>query len=170
VGKLYTGHYGKRPSAEAVAITLRECHQKLGLMPSDFVSTDPPDFFRKRHGTGGKYLVFELEAKEIDNAVWRPGFYLLPLEAEDVLKAFSKGKPVGVSRAKKPVELQAKKAPPAFVLERAGRWADVTQPLFFECKCTELVLRLDPPWGLRRRWKARLFCAKKCQPAVTTEI
>ena len=167
VGKLLVGHYGKAPEAESVEISLRDCHQRLGLKPSDFVSPEPPDFFRRAHGAIGKYLVFELAKDEIgDAAVWRPGYYLLPLEAVDVLQVLSKknrGHPGGVTR---PVNVESKQEPPPDVLERAQHWADLSQPLFFHCRCENLILRLDAPWALRRRWAARLTCKKRCQPTL----
>ena len=171
MGKLLMGHYGRPPEAESVSITLRDCHQKLGLKPSDFVSEEDPSFFKKSHGAMGKYLVFQMDAKEIkDAAVWRPGFYLLPLEAVDVLKAFSKQDIVRAGSSKRFAELECKEPPPADILERANRWVEESQPLLFQCHCPQLILRLDPPWAIRRRWAARLTCKKRCQPALKTQI
>src|SRR6185295_10153645 len=91
MGKLLVGHYGSPPDAESTTISLRDCHQRLGLKPSDFVSAEEPDFFKKSRRALGKYLVFQIHAGEIGNAaMWRVGYYLLPLEAMDVLRAFSK--------------------------------------------------------------------------------
>src|SRR5438477_548985 len=91
MGKLFVGHYGQPPSAESL-VALRDCHQRLGLKPTDFVSEEPPDFYKKARGATGKYLVFQIEASEVaNNAFWKPGYYLLPLEAADVLEAFERG-------------------------------------------------------------------------------
>jgi hypothetical protein len=167
MGKLFIGHYGRPPEAESVAIALRECHQRVGLKPSDFVSAEEPGFFKKAHGATGKYLVFKLEPEEIqDAAVWRPGFYLLPLDAADVLKVFSRQDIVRGGATRRPLEIESKQPPEPAVLERAERWAEQTQPLLFQCRCPQLVLRLDPPWGFRRRWAVRLTCRKRCQPPV----
>src|SRR5689334_23200639 len=88
MGKLLSGHYGSPPEAESIAITLAECNQKLNLKPSDFVSSGPPKFFEKNFGSSTRYLLFLLEASEIkESHVWKPGYYLLPLDAKDVLSA-----------------------------------------------------------------------------------
>src|SRR5437870_4610070 len=117
MGILLIGHYGRPPEAESVEISLKECHQRLGLTPSDFVSDEEPGFFKKKHGAMGKYLVFLVDKKEIGAAaVWRPGYYLLPLEAADTLKAFSKQDIIRFGAEVRPTELQSKKPPPADVL------------------------------------------------------
>jgi hypothetical protein len=171
MGKLLVGHFGKKPDAESTTISLSDCHQRLGLKPSDFVSSDPPPFFKHTHGAKGRYLVFELDKKEIgDAAVWRQGYYLLPLEAADVLQAFGKMKRDKTDFEKRPVEVEFKAEPPSDVLERATQWADDSQPLFFNCRCAHLILRLDAPWALRKRWGARLTCKKRCQPPLKSLI
>src|SRR4051812_24932783 len=125
MGKLLIGHYGRPPEAESVDLTLNDCHQRLGLKPSDFVSSEPPAFFKKSKGALGKYLVFEVDAKEVPvTAIWRPGYYLLPLEAADVVKAFNHQDLSGRAAGARPYDLDFKKRPSDEVLERAQRWAD----------------------------------------------
>jgi hypothetical protein len=171
MGKLLIGHFGRPPEAESVTLTLSECHQRLGLKPSDFVSSDAPPFFHKSKGAKGKYLVFELEVKEVqDMAVWRPGYYLLPLEAADVLKAFSKQEAARRGSGKRPYDIVFKKQPPEDVLDRAQRWADESQPLLIQCRCPSLLLKMDAPWAVRRRWSIKLTCEKRCQPPLKTLI
>jgi hypothetical protein len=171
MGKLLIGHFGHSPEAESVSIALRDCHQRLGLKPSDFVSTEPPTFFKKAHGAVGRYLVFQLDIEEIkEAAVWRPGYYLLPLDALDVMKAFGKQALTSDPAAIRPVELECEVQPPVDVLKRAHHWADQSQPLFFQCHCPKLTLRLDPPWGFRRHWVGRLMCGKRCQPVLKTRL
>jgi hypothetical protein len=171
MGKLLIGRYGEQPEAESIEISLRDCNQRLGMKPSDFVSADEPDFFRKKYGAMGKYLVFQVSADEIkEAAIWRAGYYLLPLSAMDVLKAFGRVTPGQGEASKRPVEIESKQPAPAQVLERINRWVVQTTPLFFECHCTELLLKLDPPVLFRRTWKARLTCRKRCQPAVTAQF
>jgi hypothetical protein len=173
MGKLLIGHYGSEPEAESMAITLRECHQRLGMRPSDFISCDPPDIFKKAHGAKGKYLVFRISAEEIrGNVMWREGYYLLPLEAADVLKVFQKEDGPGAIRmgSIRPMDILIKTQPPADVLERARQWGEDVQPLFFQCRCPRLILRVDAPWALRRRWKTRLTCPQRCQPALKAEV
>src|SRR6266513_65927 len=127
MGKLLVGHYGEKPEAESIEITLRDCHQRLGLKPSDFVSVEAPNFFQHRLGAKGRYLVFELDKKEIgDAAAWRPGYYLMPLEAADVLRALNQDRAAVRSGEKRPVTLQSKQDPPPDVLDRAQRWADIS--------------------------------------------
>lgn len=171
MGKLFVGHFGKEPEAESTMISLRDCNQRLGLKPSDFVSVHPPSFFKHARGAKGRYLVFELDQKEIgDAAVWKPGFYLLPLEAADVLQAFGKMKRDKTGLELRPVEVVYKIDPPADVLERATLWANNSQPLFFNCRCEQLILKMDAPWALRKRWGLRLTCKKRCQPAIKSLI
>lgn len=172
MGKLLIGRFGQEPDAESLTITLRDCHQRLGLRPSDFISSTPPDLFKEAHGAKGKYLVFKMDAEEIGgNVMWRDGYYLLPLEAADVLKVFQK---VNLSTAAggriRPMDVEFKVQPTADVLERARRWAEDSQPLFFQCHCPRLVLRLDAPWVVRRRWRARLTCPNRCQPALKAAV
>ncbi len=170
MGKLLTGHYGREPEAESIPLTLTDASQKLGLKPSDYVSEGSPRFFEKAFGAPGRYLVFLADAGETkESPVWKPGYYLLPLEAADVLKALEKNRQnaaaAGDGRAL-PVQLETKTLPPPDVQERLDIWVAKAQPLFFKCGCNHLELKLDAPWGLRRRWKARLRCPKRCQPAL----
>src|SRR6185312_426015 len=138
--------------------TLSECHQKLGLKPSDFISEGPPTFFKKKYGTGAPYLLYVLDSEETAcNPAWKAGYYLLPMDASDALKALDpKGRPAAPSEPPLPVRLDSKELPPPAVEEQAQRWAKECQPLFFHCGCTYLELHLNPPWGFRRQWKARL--------------
>jgi hypothetical protein len=171
MGKLLIGHYGRPPEAESVEIALRDCHQRLGLKPSDFVDAEEPSFFKKAHRATGKYLVFYVDAAEIrEAAVWKPGYYLLPLEAADVLRAFS-GKNFAGSRSDiRPSQIISKDPAPEDVLQRARRWAEASQPLLIHCHCPEVIIKLDSPWTFRRRWRVRLTCAKRCQPPLKDEI
>lgn len=173
MGKLLSGHYGRPPEAESMAeISLRECNQKLGLKPSDFVSEGPPAFFKKAYGTRSRYLLFLLDVSETPgNKIWRPGYYLLPLNAVDVLKALDATRKTVVGTiGLMPIELRTKETLPDDVLARAQHWAQESQPLFFKCHCAYLELRVDPPWALRRRWRARLRCPSRCQPALTAPL
>ena len=168
MGKLLSGRYGALPDAQSETLTLRECNQKLGLTPSDFVSVGEPKFFKKAFGAGGRYLLFLLEADEIkDSAVWKPGYYLLPIEAKNVLAALGRHKGDKPNQgAVLPIEWDDEDQAPAAVKERAMRWAAASQPLFFKCTCQNLELRLYSPWAIRRRWKARLRCPNRCQPPL----
>ena len=88
MGKLLSGRYGSQPDAESIALSLRDCNQKLNLKPSDFVSEGHPKFFEKAFGAAGRYLLFFAEDDDVQgNPIWRRGYYLLPLEAKDVLAA-----------------------------------------------------------------------------------
>lgn len=174
MGTLLSGHYGGPPEAESGILTLQECSMRLGLKPTDFVSEGEPTFFEKKFGAKGRYLVFRTTADEVKGSpVWKQGYYLLPLEAIDVLAAFER-KGGGASRAGNAkvlsVEVESKATVPEDVMARAKKWADESQPLFFKCHCDHLELRLDPPWGLRRRWKAKLRCPDRCQPQLTQQI
>ena len=171
MGKILVGHFGKPPEAEAVEITLKDCHQRLGLTPSDFVSLEPPSFFKKAHGAMGKYIVFWADAAEIqDAAVWRAGYYLLPLEAADVLQAFNqKNRPASKDGVRE-FSVESKTDVPPDILARASRWAVESQPLFFKCHCPSLILKMDSPAVLRKHWRARLTCPKRCVPAMKTLI
>jgi hypothetical protein len=170
MGKLLSGHYGHPPDAESIDISLKECNQKLNLKPSDFVSVGAPTFFKKAYGARGRYLLFLLPAEELEgNPIWKEGYYLLPLEAADVLDALERHKGKFQFAAEKlPIKIQYDGTPPPKVVERAEKWADKSQPLFFKCRCTALELELIPPWALRRHWKARLRCPKRCVPPLTT--
>jgi hypothetical protein len=171
VGKLLTGRYGEAPEAESATLTVMECHQRLSLKPSDYVSEGAPDFFNKSYSAKGRYLVFQVDATEVQgNPVWKPGYYLLPIEAAAVLEALSKRRTAGNSERALPVQLESKETPPEQIAALARNWAASSQPLFFKCKCDHLEMRLDAPWGLRRRWKARLRCPNRCQPALSTLI
>ena len=170
MGKLLSGRYGFQPDAESVPLSLRECNQKLNLTPSDFVSEGEPKFFKKAFGAGGRYLLFWVPAGEVkDSPIWKPGYYLLPLEAKDVLSALERHKGAALKEGPiLPIEWDDEDEAPIAVKERALRWAAASQPLFFRCTCKNLELRLYSPWAMRRRWKARLRCPKRCQPALMT--
>ncbi len=172
MGKLLVGHYGGPPEAESIVISLKECHQRLGLKPSDFVSPEEPNFFRKQHRAVGKYLVFYAEPKEVSEAaVWQTGYYLLPLDAADALKVFDKNKIIqGGGGQQRPIEIECKTAVPDDVMKRAQRWNEQSQPLLFQCHCSQLLLKLDAPSLIRRHWKARLTCRKRCQPDLKTHL
>jgi len=169
MGKLLSGHYGSKPEAESIPITLKECSQKLNMKPSDFVSAGPPKFFVKAFGAGGRYLLFLADADEVaGSAIWKFGYYLLPLDAKDVLEALSKHKGRGPADSRiMPVEWETETDAPEPVKQRALKWALDSQPLFFKCGCKSLRLRLQSPWALRRRWRARLRCPRRCQPPLT---
>ncbi len=170
MGKLLSGRYGSEPDAESIPLTLKECSQKLNLKPSDFVSEGPPKFFEKAFGAAGRYLLFLTDADEIkDSPVWKTGYYLLPLEAKDVLAALEKHRD-GASdgRPVLSIEWETESEAPAVIKKKALDWGKSSQPLFFKCVCDNLTLRLYSPWGIRRRWKARLRCPKRCQPPMVT--
>jgi hypothetical protein len=170
MGKLLSGRYGAEPDAESIALSLKECNQKLNLKPSDFVSEGPPKFFEKAFGASGRYLLFLADAEDIQgNPIWKTGYYLLPLEAKDVLSALERHKNAGSpGQTVLPIEWDRESTAPEDIKEKAMEWAVASQPLFFICICKQLELRLYPPWALRNRWKARLRCPKRCQPALTT--
>ena len=174
MGKLLSGHYGQPPEAESVPLALAEASQKLGMKPSDFVSEGPPNFFNKAFGAPGRYLVFQVESSELSGSpVWKPGYYLLPLEAADVLKALSKNRSTASVPGEQrvlPIRAEIETAPPPPVQQRLDVWLANAQPLFFKCKCEYLELRVDAPWGLRRKWKARLRCPDRCQPALVEQF
>jgi hypothetical protein len=168
MGKLLSGRYGHPPDAESIPISLKECNQKLNMKPSDFVSAGPPAFFKKAFGARGRYLLFQVDAEELEgNLAWKGGYYLLPLEATDVLEALERHKGrFPDSDRRLPVHVHSDETPPHPILEKAKRWAEESQPLFFKCRCASLDLELIAPWALRRRWKARLRCPKRCQPPL----
>jgi hypothetical protein len=170
MGKLLTGRYGSPPDAESIPITLTQCNQKLNLKPSDFVSSGPPKFFEKRFGSSARYLLFLLEADEVkDNGIWKPGYYLLPLEAKDVLSAIENRRAGAADATVLPIEWEEEpKDAPEAMREKALAWGKASQPLFFKCTCKKLTLRLYPPWAMRQKWKSRLRCPRRCQPAITT--
>jgi len=170
MGKLLSGRYGSEPEAESIAISLRECNQKLGLKPTDFVSEGAPKFFEKAFGATGRYLLFLTETSDVkDNPIWKPGYYLLPLEAKDILKALDSRKGVeGSGHRVLPLEWDDDANASEEIKEKAMAWGKASQPLFFKCICERLELRLYAPWALRKRWKARLRCARRCQPVMTT--
>jgi len=170
MGKLLSGHYGAEPEAESIPLSLKECSQKLNLKPSDFVSEGPPKFFEKDFGAAGRYLLFLTDPREVrESPVWKTGYYLLPLEAKDVLAALEKRRD-GATEEQRilPIEWESESGVPAEIREKAMAWANASQPLFFKCICKNLTLRCYPPWALRRRWKARLRCPKRCQPPLVT--
>ena len=172
MGKLLTGHFGRPPEAESVTLPLLDASRKLGLTPSDFVSTGPPNFFKKAFGAPGRYLVFYMEKDESQmSPIWKPGYYLLPLEAADVLRVLEKNREAAYAagdRRALPIRMEAKKTPPPGVQQRLDAWVAYVQPLLFKCGCDYLELKLAAPWGLRKRWKANLRCPRRCQPALTT--
>jgi hypothetical protein len=173
MGKLLTGHYGDVPEAESTTISLSDCRQRLGLKPTDFVSGGAPDFFNKAYGTKGRYLLFQVDEKEVvGNAVWKAGYYLLPMEAAEVLRVFQRNQGRGAATGQRilAVEIESKDTPPDDVKARAEKFARESQPLFFTCKCDHLEMKLSAPWGLRRRWKAKLACPDRCQPTLTVEL
>src|SRR5688572_7389540 len=131
MGKLLSGHYGSEPEAESIPLSLRECNQKLSLKPSDFVSEGPPRFFEKAFGASGRYLLFLVDAAEVkDNPIWKAGYYLLPLEAKEVLAALAgnKGGPAD-GRSVLPIEWEDDAQASADLKERAMRWGKASQPL-----------------------------------------
>ncbi len=170
MGKLLSGRYGSEPDAESMDLSLKECRQKLNLKPSDFASQGRPKFFERAFGARGRYLLFLADAEDVQGSpVWRPGYYLLPLEAKDVLSALEKRKSAASGGgAVLPIDWESEPKAPEDKQEKAMQWAIASQPLFFQCTCKRLELRLFAPWGLRRRWKARLRCPKRCQPPRTT--
>jgi hypothetical protein len=170
MGKLLSGHYGAKPDAESIALSLKECNQKLNLKPSDFVSEGAPKFFEKAFGASGRYLLYLADDKDVQgNPIWKAGYYLLPLEAKDVLSALEKHKNASaVGGTVLPIEWEKDPAASEELKRKAIEWAVASQPLFFKCVCKQLELRLYAPWSLRRRWKARLRCRKRCQPPLTT--
>jgi hypothetical protein len=172
MGKLLSGRYGHSPEAESIPLTLQECHQKLNLRPSDFVSMGSPAFFRKSFGSHGKYLLFQVEPDELqDSVVWKAGYYLLPIDAAAVLEALEKHKrKSGLEGDVLPIEWEEISQAPLAIQQRAIRWAQGCQPRFFKCNCRSLLLRLYAPWAMRRRWKARLRCPNRCQPALVTPL
>ncbi len=175
MGKLLSGHYGRPPEAESVPLSLTDAGVKLGLKPSDFVSQGAPTFFEKAFGTSGRYLLFLADDSEVkDSPVWKSGYYLLPLSAADVLEVLEKNKrssamPVGPGLLPVRSDEDAEK-PPLDVQGRLDEWLARAQPLFFKCKCDYLELKVHAPWGLRRRWKARLRCPNRCQPVHSTTL
>src|ERR1019366_9799141 len=128
------------------------------------VSAGEPTFFERAFGASGRYLLFYLEADEIkDSSVWKPGYYLLPLEAKNVLSALGRHKGNTPKQGTiLPIEWDDEEEAPEDVKGRAMRWAVTSQPLFFKCTCRNLELRLYAPWAIRRRWKARLRCPNRC--------
>ena|ERR1700687_2949455 len=170
MGKLLSGRYGSEPDAESVTLTLKECNQKLNLKPSDLVSEGPPKFFEKAFGASGHYLLFLADASDVkDSPIWKVGYYLLPLEAKDVLAALDKRKVSATDgRTVLPIEWETEAVVPEAIKGKAMEWGKACQPLFFKCICKNLELHVYAPWALRRRWKARLRCPKRCQPQLTT--
>ena len=170
MGKLLSGHYGAKPDAESMSLSLKECNQKLNMKPSDFVSEGEPKFFEKAFGASGRYLLFLANEEDVvGSPIWKPGYYLLPLEAKDVLSALDKHKNASAQGGTVlPIEWEKESNAPEQIKKKAMAWAVTSQPLFFKCICKQLELRLYSPWGLRRRWKARLRCRKRCQPALIT--
>lgn len=171
MAKLLTGKYGEEPEAESIEVPLKDCHQRLSMKPSDFVSEGPPRFFRHSFEAGGRYLVCLVSEAEIaGNPIWKPGYYLLPLKAVDALKLFQKGGPALAGQRILPVTVESRAEVPPQVMDRARRWADQCQPLFFKCSCDHLELKLDAPWALRKHWRVRLRCPDRCQPVQTEQL
>ena len=168
MGKLLIGRYGELPGAESMEFTLRDAHQRLGLKPSDFISTGEPKFFYRSFDAGGRYLVLLLTDKEVEGqGVWKSGYYLLPMSAADALKSFGKNRVVPAGGRRLPVTIESKTELPPDVKARVDQWVLECQPLFFKCQCDHLEMKVDAPWALRRRWRARLKCADRCQPTLT---
>jgi hypothetical protein len=155
-------------------LSLLDASRKLGLTPSDFVSEGPPNFFKKTFGAPGRYLLFYMEKDESKaSPIWKPGYYLLPLEAADVLRVLEKNREAAYAagdRRALPIRMEAQETPPPGVQKRLDAWVAHVQPLFFKCGCEYLNLKLDPPWGIRHRWKALLRCPRRCQPALKALI
>jgi hypothetical protein len=132
MGKLLSGRYGGTPEAISGTITLSECHQRLSLKPSDHVSVGEPDFFKKAYGAKGRYLLFQVDESEVrGTAAWKPGYYLLPLDALDVLKAMDKSNQPRAEAGPLPVAVKDQDGAPASILAQAQKWAADSQPLFF---------------------------------------
>jgi len=140
------------------------------MKPTDFVSAGPPKFFERAFGASGRYLLFLTDEPEVvGSPVWKAGYYLLPLDAKDVLSALDKHKGGGVrGGAILPVEWEEEPEAEDRLRDKALKWVEECQPLFFKCSCKNLQLRLYAPWAMRRRWKARLRCPGRCQPPMTT--
>jgi hypothetical protein len=169
MGKLLSGRYGSEPDAESISLSLRECNQKLNLKPSDFVSEGAPKFFEKAFGASGRYLLFLAGVDDVkENPIWKAGYYLLPLEAKDVLAALEKRKITAEGARVLPIEWEVQPEGSPEIIEKAMQWGKASQPLFFKCVCKNLQLRLYPPWALRQRYKVRLRCPKRCQPPMST--
>ncbi len=170
MGKLLSGRYGSKPEAESIALSLNDCAQQLNMKPSDFVSTGEPKFFEEKFGSSTRYLLFLLEAAEVkESSVWKPGYYLLPLEAKDVLAAIQKrGRVHRADDIVLPFDWEDEADAPEPIKTRAIAWGKESQPLFFKCSCKRLQMRLYAPWAMRKRWKARLRCPGRCQPSITT--
>lgn len=172
MGKLLSGRYGSKPEAESIAISLTECHQKLNLKPSDFVSEGPPKFFEASFGSSARYLLFLTDPDDIkESRIWRTGYYLLPLDAKDVLAAIEKRKPNAAREEGAVLSIEWEEDPasaPEPIRDKALAWGAASQPLFFKCACKKLQMRLYSPWAMRRKWKARLRCPGKCQPPMAT--
>src|SRR5882672_5076875 len=150
MGKLLSGRYGSEPDAVSISISLRECNQKLNLKPSDFVSEGAPTFFEKAFGASGRYLLFLADREDVkDNPIWKVGYYLLPLEAKDVLAALQKRKGAVVGDAfVLPIEWESdEQEAPTEIKMKAMEWGKASQPLFFKCVCKNLTLRIFPPWA-----------------------
>ncbi len=170
MGKLLSGRYGSKPQAESFSLSLTECAQKLNLKPSDFVSEGPPQFFEKSFGSSSHYLLFYVSSEDVkDKPIWKTGYYLLPLEAKEVLAAIERRRR-GASEEENllPLEWEEEAEAPPPIKDKAMAWGRKSQPLFFLCSCKSLKIRLYPPWAMRTKWKARLRCAGKCQPPITT--
>jgi hypothetical protein len=169
MGKILVGRFGQPPEAESIPISLRDCHQRLGMKPTDFISAEPPSFFEKKvKGAMGRYVVFQAEVTETkDVAVWQTGYYLLPLDAVDVLKAFNRQDVIrGGGGTVRPFKIESKKPLTDAVSQWVPQWVERSQPLLLKCRCPELQVTLDAPTFIRKRWKARLSCPKKCQPVI----
>src|SRR5688572_28003403 len=124
MGKLLSGRYGSESEAESMQITLRECNQKLGMKPTDFVSEGKPKFFEKAFGASGKYLIFLMDTRDVqDNPIWKFGYYLLPLEAKDILVALEKHKGGSVHAGQAlPIQWEVEPEAAPDIVEKALKW------------------------------------------------
>jgi len=171
MGKLLIGRYGSKPNAESTSLSIKDCHLKWGLKPSDFVSLDTPPFFKDSDNARGMYLVYKAEPEDLGSTPqWRAGYYLLPVDPAAHMNAILGQENVAVSTAKRPVHLESKNDVPPEIQERALAWASHSQTMLFSCACTSLTLKLSSPWSLRRRWEAKLVCPNRCQPALKSVI
>ena len=170
MGKLLIGRYGEEPSAESIPMSLKDCHLKLGLRPTNYVSEGEPDFFNESDGAFGKYLVFKADAEDMTGPLWKPGYYLLPVDPGQALNLLKGVDRTPLSGRRRPVQLQAPEDVPPEVLTRAKAWVEQTQSSLMDCECATLEGRVKPPFGLRRQWNVSLGCPKRCQPVLKGSV